>query len=148
MDFRSNSLLALTGTRAVGHLVQRHDHFYIDSLRAAVARMHVNFSVITRKGDELRMVHKKPCPICQDKLKWFKGCGRIKFSNFLNIHCGNVTRARSDGNFALDSVLTHQPHSAQRAAYGVWEFFAGDCASSWSSLFLTNGKSCTSKKVI
>src|SRR5437899_8933033 len=33
-------------------------------------------------------------------------------------------------------------------AYGVWELFAGDCASSWSSFFLTNGKSCTSKNVI
>jgi len=104
MDFRSNSLLALTGTRAVRHLVQRHDHFHIDSLRAAVARMEVNFSIITRKGDELRMVRKKACPICQHKLKWFKGCGRIKFSNFLNVHCGNVTRARSDGNFAFDRV--------------------------------------------
>src|SRR5262249_1656682 len=32
--------------------------------------------------------------------------------------------------------------------YGVWELFAGDCASSWSSFFLTNGKSCTSKNVM
>jgi hypothetical protein len=32
--------------------------------------------------------------------------------------------------------------------YGVCEFFPGDCASSWSNLFLTNGKSCTSKNVM
>ena len=32
--------------------------------------------------------------------------------------------------------------------YGVCEFFAGDCASNWSSFLRTNGKSCTSKNVM
>ncbi len=32
--------------------------------------------------------------------------------------------------------------------YGACEFFAADPASSWSSFFLTNGKSCTSKNVM
>ena len=39
-------------------------------------------------------------------------------------------------------------HSRNERSYGVWLFFAGDCASSWSSFFLTKGKSCTSKNVI
>ena len=32
--------------------------------------------------------------------------------------------------------------------YGACEFFAADPASSWSSFFLTKGKSCTSKNVM
>ena len=40
-------------------------------------------------------------------------------------------------------------HSRNERSYGVWLFFfAGDCDSSWSSLFLTNGRSCTSKNVM
>ena len=39
-------------------------------------------------------------------------------------------------------------HSRNERSYGAWLFFAGDCASSWSSFFLTNGRSCTSKNVM
>ena len=39
-------------------------------------------------------------------------------------------------------------HSRNERSYGVWLFLAGDWDSNWSSFFLTNGRSCTSKNVM
>ena len=45
--------------------------------------------------------------------------------------------------------VTRPSHATQRGHdYGAGVLFAGDCDSSWSSCFLTNGRSCTSKNVI